>query len=70
MAVETKKLNGGSLRSASYDTATRKMVVELTSGKLEYSNISADMFRRFTQASSPWSFYRDNIEEELTGRRV
>jgi hypothetical protein len=70
MPYDMKKLSGGSLKAAGYDAANRKMIVELTSGKLEYSNISADLFRRFTQASSPWSFYRDNIEEELTGRRV
>ena len=47
-----------------------RCVVELTSGTFEYGGISADTWRRFQAASSPWSFYRDNIEEEYAGKRV
>jgi KTSC domain-containing protein len=65
-----KRMSGGSLRSAGYDAGARKMVVELASGTLEYHGISADLWRRFSSASSPWSFYRDNIEEEFTGKRI
>lgn len=68
--MDMKKLAGGNLRAAGYDAATRKLVVELSSGTLEYLGISADLWRRFASASSPWSFYRDNIEEEFTPRRV
>jgi hypothetical protein len=28
------------------------------------------MWRRFSGASSPWSYFRDNIEEEFAARRV
>jgi hypothetical protein len=68
--MEMKKLSSGSIKAVGYDVAKRKMIVELTSGKLEYSNISTDFHRRFVGATSPWSFYRDNIEEELTGRKI
>jgi hypothetical protein len=68
--MEMKRLSGGNLRAAGYDAASRTLRVELTSGTLEYQGISADLWRRFSGASSPWSFYRDNIEEEYAGKRV
>ena len=68
--MEMKRLSGGNLRAAGYDASRRTLVVELSSGTFEYQGISADLWRRFSGASSPWSFYRDNIEEEYTGKRV
>jgi len=53
-----------------HDASRRTLVVELSSGTFEYQGISADLWRRFSGASSPWSFYRDNIEEEYAGKRV
>jgi hypothetical protein len=48
--------------------------VELEGGSaLEYSGVSADLWRRFAASNVAWSFYRDNIEEEFpvkTGARV
>jgi len=61
--MEMKRLSGGNLRAAGYDATRRTLVVELTSGTFEYSGVSADTFRRLTSASSPWSFFRDNIED-------
>ena len=61
--MEMKRLRGGNLRAASYDDKRRLLVVELTSGTFEYSGVSADTYRRFIGASSPWSFFRDNIED-------
>ena len=63
-------MNGGSLRAAGYDERSRKLVVELTSGTLEYTGVPPEVWRRFSTSSSPWSYYRDNIEEEYSGRRV
>jgi hypothetical protein len=37
---------------------------------LEYSSIAEALWRRFQSSGSQWSFYRDNIEEEFTARRV
>ena len=63
-------MSGGSLRAAGYDARNRKLVVELTSGTFEYDGVGAEVWRRFASASSPWSFFRDNVEEEFTARRV
>jgi hypothetical protein len=68
--MEMKRLSGGNLRAAGYDNARRTLVVELTSGTFEYSGVSAETARRMLSASSPWSFFRDNIEEEYPAKRV
>jgi KTSC domain len=65
-----KRLAGGNLRAAGYDERNRKLVVELTSGTFEYGGVTAEVWRRFSTASSPWSFFRDNIEEEYAAKRV
>jgi hypothetical protein len=68
--MEMKRLSGGNLRAAGYDERRRVLVVELSAGTFEYSGVTADTFRRLTSASSPWSFFRDNIEEEYMAKRV
>ena len=68
--MEMKSLTGGNLRAVGYDAARRALVVELTSGTFEYGGVSADTFRRMVAASSPWSFFRDNIDEEYPAKRV
>ena len=65
-----KRLSGGSLRAAGYDQRNQLLVVELTAGTFQYSGVSAEMWRRFSTASSPWSFFRDNIEEEFAAKRI
>jgi len=68
--ADMKKLSGGSLRAAGYDEKERRLTVELASGTFVFEHVSADVWRRFIGASSPWSFFRDNIEEEYVGKRV
>jgi hypothetical protein len=63
--MEMKRMNGGSLRAAGYDARDQKLVVELTAGTFEYTGVTPEMWRRFSGASSPWSYFRDNIEEEF-----
>ena len=68
--MEMKKLTGGNLRAAGHDSGRRVLVVELTSGTFEYSGVTAETFRRLATSSSPWSFFRDNIEEEYPAKRL
>jgi hypothetical protein len=68
--MEMKKLSGGNLRAAGYDPTRRVLVVELNAGTFEYPGVSADTYRRLVGASSPWSFFRDNIEEEYAAKRI
>jgi KTSC domain len=69
-AMEMKRLSGGNLRAAGYDEHKRVLVVELTNGTFEYSGVTAETWRRFAGASSPWSFFRDNIDEDYPAKRV
>ena len=68
--MEMKKVSAGNLRAIGYDEKTRTLQVELASGTWQYSGVSADLFRRLAGSASMWSFFRDNIEEELAGKRV
>jgi hypothetical protein len=68
--MEMKRVTGGNLRAVGYDAAKGTLVVELTSGTFEYAGVSADTHRRLLSASSPWSYYRDNIDEEYPAKRI
>jgi hypothetical protein len=68
--MEMKRLNGGSLRAAGYDPREQLLVVELTAGTFQYAGVSPEVWRRFSTASSPWSYFRDNIEEEFAAKRI
>lgn len=68
--MEMKRLNGQGLKSAGYDERDRKLVVETTSGTFEYANVSAEIYRRLMSSPTPASYYREQIEEEFTARRV
>jgi hypothetical protein len=69
--MEMIKISAGKLRAIGYDAQTRTLRVQLDDGSaLEYSGITEALWRRFQSSGSQWSFYRDNIEEEFTARRV
>lgn len=66
-----KKVNAGKLRAIGYDDNKRTLRVELDSGSaLEYANVGESIWRNFKSASTQWSYYRDNIEEEFTVQPV
>lgn len=67
--MQRKRLHGGSLKAAGYDEARQVLEVELTNGQLiEYAAVGREIARRLLESQSPWSYYRDNIEDEFTGR--
>lgn len=69
--MEMTKINAGKLRAIGYDEKTRTLQVALDDGSnLQYSGVSADLWRRFKSSGSAWSFYRDNIEEEFAVKRL
>lgn len=68
--MDMKKITAGKLRAIGYDTRNRVLRVEFDDGSaIDYANVGTDVWRRFSTAGSPWSFYRDNIEEEFGGTR-
>lgn len=69
--MEMKQVNGGKLRALGHDSGTRLLRVQFDDGKLvEYAGVTQETFRRLASASSMWSFFRDNIEDEYTARRI
>lgn len=69
--MDRLKVSSGRLCAIGYDMRNRVLQVELTDGTtMEYSGIGEDTWRRFKSSGSPWSFYRDNIEEEYSSKRV
>lgn len=69
--MEMTKINAGKLRAIGYDANKRTLRVELDDGSaLEYASVGESIWRNFKSSGNQWSYYRDNIEEELTAKRV
>jgi len=69
--MKMQALHSGRLRAAGYDRSQRRLRVELDDGTLlDYTGVGEELWRRLASASSAWSFYRDNIEEEFSARRA
>jgi hypothetical protein len=69
--MEMKKINSGKLRAIGYDGRARMLQVQFDDGSmLQFSGVGEDTWRRFSSSGAAWSFYRDNIEEEFTAKRV
>lgn len=69
--MERNKISSGNLRSIGYDPGTQTLEVEFSGGTvIQYSKVSVDTYRRLIGSSSMASFFRDNIEEEYTAKRI
>ena len=69
--MEMKKINSGRLRAIGYDGRSRRLQVQLDDGStLQYDGVGEDIWRRLGSSGAAWSYYRDNIEEEFTAKRV
>jgi hypothetical protein len=68
--MEMKRINAGKLRAIGYDARERMLRVEFDDGTaIDYSNVGTEVWRKLSTSGAAWSYYRDNIEEEFTGRR-
>jgi hypothetical protein len=69
--MEMKKINSGKLRAIGYDARARILQVQFDDDStLQYSGVGEDIWRRLSSSGAAWSFYRDNIEEEFTVKKV
>jgi hypothetical protein len=68
--MEMKRVNAGDLRAIGYDEANRLLRVEVGYRVIEFSGVSFEVWRRLSTATSMWSYYRDNIEENYPERTV
>lgn len=69
--MERKKISASNIRSVGYQPASQALEVEFTNGAVyQYSRVSQEIYRRLMSATSPGSFFKDNIEEDYTATRV
>jgi hypothetical protein len=69
--VERKRVNSSSIRSVGYDAPNRTLEVEFSNGSIvRYERVPAEIYRRFMAAPSATSYFRDEIEESYTARRI
>ena len=69
--MDRKRLNASNIRSAGYDARSRVLEIEFSSGSInQYTGVSEEVYRRLMNAPSPGSYFRDEIEENFTAKRV
>lgn len=69
--MEMKRINSGKLRAVGYDSRARTLRVEFDDGSvIEHSGVGDEVWRRLSTSAAAWSYYRDNVEEEFSARRV
>jgi hypothetical protein len=66
-----QRVNASNIRSAGYDVRDRVLEIEFSGGSIvQYSGVSEEVFRRFMNAPSPGSYFRDNIEENYSAKKI
>ncbi|WP_374512071.1 KTSC domain-containing protein [Niveibacterium sp.] len=71
MTIERKPIRRGGIKSAGYDRSARVLEIEFDNGSvIQHSSVGDEIARRFLASGSPASYYRDNIQDEFTQRRV
>ncbi|HEY5928759.1 MAG TPA: KTSC domain-containing protein [Burkholderiales bacterium] len=69
--MERKKVSSSLIRSVGYDERNRVLEVEFSDGRvMQYSGVAAEVHRRLVSAPSIVSYFRDNIEESFTAKRI
>ena len=69
--MERKRVNSGSIRSVGYEASPQTLEIEFSSGSVvQYRRVSSEVYRRFLNAPAPSSYFRDEIEESYTARRI
>ncbi|MEO8004163.1 MAG: KTSC domain-containing protein [Betaproteobacteria bacterium] len=69
--MERRKVSSGTIRSIGFDERSRVLEVEFSDGKVvQYSGVSAEIHRRLVNAPSIVSYFRDNVEESFTAKRI
>jgi hypothetical protein len=69
--MDRKKVSSSSIRSVGYDERNRVLEVEFSDGRVtQYSGVAAEVHRRLMSAPSIVSYFRDNVEESFTVKRV
>jgi len=71
MAIERKPIRRGGIKSAGYDRSGCVLEIEFDNGSIvQHTGVGDEIARRFLESGSPASYYRDNIEDEFSKKRV
>jgi YD repeat-containing protein len=69
--MERKRISSGNIRAVGYDARSRMLEIEFSSGSIvQYSGVSDEVHRRLLNSPSPGSYFRDQIEENFSSKRV
>jgi hypothetical protein len=69
--MDRKRVNASTIRSVGYAAGKQLLEIEFTSGSIvQYSGVSPEVHRRFTNAPSPGSFVQDQIDEHFPSRKI
>ena len=69
--MDRKKVSSSSIRAVGFDERNRVLEVEFNDGRInQYSGVSAEVHRRLISAPSIVSYFRDNVEESFTAKRI
>jgi len=69
--MERKKVSSSQIRSIGYDSGSQLLEVEMSDGTVwQYAGVSSEVHRRLMAAPTIASYYRDNIEEEFSRKRL
>ena len=69
--MERKRVNASNIRSVGYDLRNRVLEIEFSSGAIyQYSGVSEEIHRRLMNSPSPGSYFKDQIEESFTAKRI
>jgi hypothetical protein len=71
MAIERKPIRRGGIKSAGYDRSNRVLEIEFDNGAvIQHTAVGEEIARLFLASSAPASYYKDNIQEEFTIKRI
>ena len=69
--MDRRKISASNIRSVGYDARNRVLEIEFSDGSvMQYSGVSEEVQRRFVNAPSPGSYFRDQIEESFPAKRM
>jgi hypothetical protein len=69
--MERKKVSSGQIRSIGYDASSLTLEVQMSDGTIwQYARVPSEVHRRLMTAPVIATYYRDNIEEDYSRKRV
>ena len=69
--MQRKSVNSSTIRSVGYEPGSQTLEIEFTSGSIyQYSRVSPEIHRKLMAAPTIGSYFKNNIEDEFTTKRI